>query len=83
MAKATCPASVALQRKLTQALGTCTACAPQVEYLESLAGTCPEIDQQITELRIMLDHLERMAKIGLRFGADGSGLPDAGEDGTR
>ena len=66
---ATCPASTTLQRKLVQALGTCTACAPQVEYLESLAGTCPEIQQQVAELRLMLDHLQAMTQTGLA-GAD-------------
>lgn len=73
MAAAKCPASAALQRKLVAALGTCTACAPQVEYFESLAGTCPEIDTQVAELRVMLDLLQRMAQTGLAETIDTTG----------
>lgn len=75
MAAAKCPASTTLQRKLVQAMGTCTACAPQVEYLEQLAGVCPEIDPQVAELRVMVDHLERIAKLGLQGQLD-AGVQD-------
>lgn len=60
-----CPATQTLQRKLTQALSTCTACAPQVEYLETLAPVCPQIAEQIASLRLLLDHVENMSRIGL------------------
>lgn len=73
MATPKCPATLTLQRKLTQALSTCTACAPQVEYLEQLAGTCPAIAEQVANLRLLLDHLESMSKIGLMMSADDDG----------
>lgn len=75
MAAPKCPATLALQRKLTQAMGTCAACAPQVEYLESLAGTCPQIGEQVANLRVLLDHLETMSKVGLMLTND---EPDGG-----
>lgn len=79
MAAAKCPASAALQRKLVQALGTCTACAPQIEYFEQLAGTCPEIDTQVAELRVMLDLLQKMTQVGLNGTID----PGASEQDER
>lgn len=65
MADVKCPATLTLQRKLTSALQTCVACAPQVEYLEQLARACPEIAEQVQSLRLLLDHIENLSRIGL------------------
>lgn len=73
----TIPPSQALQSALTKALGTCTSCAPQIEYLEQLAQHAPEIDQQVTELRILHDHLDKLARVGL------SGIPIADDTSDR
>lgn len=62
----TCPATQTLQKKLTAALSTCTACAPQVEYLEQLAATCPELQEQVNSVRTLLDHLQIMGEVGMQ-----------------
>lgn len=59
-----CPATQALQKKILQAQGTCAACAPQVAYLESIASVCPEMQDQVANLRLLLDHLEVMTEVG-------------------
>lgn len=58
--------SGALARSFEKALGTANGMRPQVEYLEELAKVCPEIDPSCTECRVMLEHLDRMCRVGLR-----------------
>lgn len=65
MTASTCPASPALQRKLMQALTTCTACQPQLEYFQGLAGSCPELQQTISDVELMLETLHKIATVGL------------------
>lgn len=63
---AKCPATATLQKKLTAALSTCTACAPQVAYLEELAASCPELSEQVAQVRALLDHLSTLAEVGMQ-----------------
>lgn len=67
--------TAAMQRCLTKALGVCSGVSSQVEYLEEIAKACPEIDPSVTELRVMLDHLDKLCRVGLR-GVSAS-TPDA------
>lgn len=54
-----------LASALRKALGTCNACRTQIEYYEELAKAAPEIDPQVTELRMKLEHLDQLCRTGL------------------
>lgn len=64
-----------LERALKVAETACINCSPQVEYLEGLAAVMPEIDETITALRLKLEHLSQLSKVGLTGVASD---PDAG-----
>lgn len=54
-----------LERALQKGLGCCNSLRPAIEYLENLAVACPEIDPMVTELRLKLEHLDKMCRVGL------------------
>lgn len=64
-----------LARCFEKALGTCNGMRPQVEYLEELAKVCPEIDPSTTEVRAMLEHLDRLCRVGLKATTANASVP--------
>lgn len=55
----------ALERALQKGLGCCNSHRPAIEYLEQLATVCPEIEPLVAELRLKLEHLDKMCRTGL------------------
>lgn len=55
----------ALHKCLTKALATVNTMGPQINWLEELAKVCPEIEQDVNDLVLKHEHLDRIARVGL------------------
>lgn len=58
--------TVALHNSLRKGAACALNLQPQIEYLEELAKALPELDQDITALRLKVEHLDRACKVGLK-----------------
>lgn len=60
-----------LERALRKGLGVCNTYRPILEYFEELAKVDPGIEPSVEQLRIKLEHLDRLCRAGLNV-ANGS-----------
>jgi hypothetical protein len=68
----------ALHKSLVKAQGTCVTCGPQIEWLEEMAKVEPAIDEQVNELRLKHEHINRLSRVGLNSISADTQIPSGG-----